>query len=227
LLAKTLWGSNRLCRLSPNYSTIQYAFVICLCLNVLVVLQYGTRLVPKSKPQLFAQGPFAHRMEQGVICQNRGFPTIWLTTVLLKVPHFDRSLPVEDSGLLLRCFLLFAWQMVGRVSMTLCRRAVGAGGAVSSCFAGSWGPNPAVGTERPEAFGTLLASGVQRLVALQVAEEDVGRLRRSHGEVYVLRLQVVGVGGPASGVADVRERNVDGVCCGRGSLSEALGCPYS
>ena len=132
------------------------------------------------------------------------FLTVWSETVLQKVPHFDRSLPVAGSGLLLRCFLLPVWQVIGRVSMDpFCRGAVGAGGAVSSCFAASWGPDPTVGMERPEAFGTLLASCVQRLVALQVAEEDVGRLGWSHGEVDVLRLQDVGVCGPASRVADV------------------------
>ncbi len=57
-----------------------------------------------------------------------------------------------------------------------------------------------------------------------MAKEDVGRLGGSHGEVYVLRLQDVGVSGPASGVADVRERDLDGVSCGRGSFLEAVGC---
>ena len=45
------------------------------------------------------------------------FLTVWSETVLQKVPHFDRSLPVEGSGLLLRCFLLPVWQVIGRVSM--------------------------------------------------------------------------------------------------------------
>ena len=57
-----------------------------------------------------------------------------------------------------------------------------------------------------------------------MAKEDIGRFGGSHGEVDILRLQDVGVGGPASGVADVRERDLDGVRCGRGSLSEAVGC---
>ena len=45
------------------------------------------------------------------------FLTVWSETVLQKIPHFDRSLPVEGSRLLLRCFLLPVWQVIGRVSM--------------------------------------------------------------------------------------------------------------
>ncbi len=51
--------------------------------------------------------------------------------------------------------------------------------------------------------GRLLALGVHRLVSLQVDEEGVGRLGGSHGEVYILLLQDVGVSGPASRVVDV------------------------
>ena len=75
------------------------------------------------------------------------------------------------------------------------------------------------------ARGRLLASGVPRLVSLQVAEEDVGRLGRSHGEVNVLRLRDGGVSGPASRVADVVKGDLDGVSGGRCSVSEDVGRP--
>ncbi len=71
--------------------------------------------------------------------------------------------------------------------------------------------------------GRLLASRVQRLVSLHVAEEGVGRLGGSHGEVNVLCLQDVGVSGPASRVADIVQGDFDGVSGGRGSFSEAVG----
>ncbi len=66
--------------------------------------------------------------------------------------------------------------------------------------------------------GLLLASGVQRLVSLRVAEEGIGRLRGSHGEVNVLRLQDVGVSEPASRIADVVQGDLVGVSGGRGSF---------
>ncbi len=74
--------------------------------------------------------------------------------------------------------------------------------------------------------GSLLASGVKWLVSLQVADEDVGRLGGSHGEVNVLCLHDVGVSGPASRVADVVQGDLDGVSGGRGSFSEAVGRPF-
>ena len=153
------------------------------------------------------------------------FLTVWSETVLQEVPHFDRSLPVAGSSLLLRCFMLPVWQVIGRVSMDPLPRRCWSRWCRLLVLCGFLGPGSGCRQERTEAFGTLLASGVQRLVALQVAEEDVGRLGWSHGEVDVLRLQDVGVSGPAPGVADVRERDLDGVSCGRGSLSEAVGCP--
>ncbi len=55
-------------------------------------------------------------------------------------------------------------------------------------FAASRGPDLAGGTECLEAFGTFLAAGVQRLVALRVAEENVGHLGGGHDEVDILRL---------------------------------------
>ena len=142
-----------------------------------------------------------------------------------KFPHFDRSLPVEGRRLLLRCILLPVWQVIGRVSMDPLPRSRWSRWCRFVVLCGFLGPGSGCRNERPEAFGALLASGVQRLVALQVAEEDVGRLGGSHGEVYVLRLQDVGVRRPASGVADVRERDLDGVSCGRCPLSETVGCP--
>ncbi len=67
-----------------------------------------------------------------MICQTRGFPNGMVRDRTAEFPHSYRSLPVDDNGLLLRCCLVFAWHMVGRVSMDPCRGAAGAGGAVSS-----------------------------------------------------------------------------------------------
>ncbi len=62
-------------------------------------------------------------------------------------PHFDRSLPVPDRGLLLRCFSLFARSIVGQVSLAPLPRSCWSRRAVSSGFAVSWGLDSAGGTE--------------------------------------------------------------------------------
>ena len=127
-------------------------------------------------------------LEQGVICQNMDFPSGMVVDRTAEIPHFDRSLPVAASLLLLRCFLLLAWLRIGQVSMELsahlrwgCRWCYLAYASVELRIRMELG----LVSGRT---GRFLASGVQRLVSLQVAEEYVGRFGGSHGEVYVLRL---------------------------------------
>ncbi len=56
-----------------------------------------------------------------------------------------------------------------------------------------------------------------------MAEEYVGGLGGSHGEVDEIRLQNRGVSCPAPGVADVVDGDLDGVSCRRCPFAEAMG----
>ena len=112
-----------------------------------------------------------------------------------EIPHRDRFLPVVASNLPLRCFLLPRVAYLRVLVPGALARCCGAGFFVVRICVAS---DPAGGTIRLAARKTLFASGVQRLVPLQVAEEDVGRLGGRRGEVDVLRLQDVGDSRPAS-----------------------------
>ena len=85
--------------------------------------------------------------------------------------------------------------------------------------------------QNPEQLGGAAGEGQEgstvsaRCTSVEVAEEDPRSWGGPHGEVDVLRLEDRGVGGPTSGVADVRQSGSDGVGSGGSTLAEAVRCP--